>query len=171
MSDLVIDADVMRAAGISEHPVSKNARLILERIRDGGHRLVQTPALKKEHDKHQSLLAKQWRGSMVSRKQWVPKKPSEDMPLRLHLVRAQNEASPKDETAVLKDTHLLEAAASSDFRIVSKDTAARQLIQKGCPLPEPYGRIQWADATLTPGETLLWIEQGCPDRTDLRICP
>jgi hypothetical protein len=47
MSDLVVDADIMRASGASEHPVSKNARLVLERIRKGGHRLVQTPALKK----------------------------------------------------------------------------------------------------------------------------
>lgn len=170
MSDLVIDADIMRASGLSEHPVSKNARLILERIRDGGHRFVQTPALKKEHDKHQSLLAKQWRGSMVSRKQWVPKKPPEDMVLRQHLVRAQNPESSNDEVAVLKDAHLLEAAAASDFKIVSKDTTARRLFQRGCPLPGLYGRIQWADATLHPDETLLWIEQGCRDRVDWRIC-
>lgn len=171
MSDLVIDADIMRASGISEHPFSKNARLILEKIRDGGHRLVQTPALKQEHDKHQSRLAKQWRGSMVSRKQWVPKRPSEDTSLREHLVKAQSETAPKDEVAVIKDAHLLEAAASSDLRIVSRDTTAKQLFQKGCPLPEPYGRIQWADATLNPDETLLWIKQGCPDRPVWRICP
>lgn len=171
MSDLVIDADVMRASGSSEHPASKNARLILESIRDGGHRIVQTPALKNEHDKHQSRLAKQWRGSMVSRKQWVPKKPPEDALLRAHLVLAQNPEAMNDEVAVLKDAHLLEAAAASDMRVISKDCTAKELFQKGCPLPDPYGHIQWADATRQPDETLLWIQEGCPDRPEWRICP
>jgi hypothetical protein len=171
MSDLVIDADLMRAAGFSEHHVSRNSRLILEQIRAGGHRLVHTPSLKREHDKHQSLFAKQWRGSMVSRKQWVPITPPENAALRQHLVRAQNSESKKDEIAVLKDAHLLEAAAASDLRIISNDTTAKALFRKGCPLPVPFGRILWADATLLPDDTQSWIEQGYPDRPDWRICP
>jgi hypothetical protein len=171
MSDLVVDADIMRASGTSEHPESKNARLILEQIRVSGHRLVQTPALKKEHDKHKSRFAQTWRVSMVSKKQWLLVKPPENPVLRQHLVQAQNPDSKRDETAVLKDAHLLEAAAGSDFRIISRDSTAKKLFQNGCPLPEPYGRIQWADVSLYPDETLLWIRQNCPEQKDWRICP
>lgn len=171
MSDLVIDADIMRAAGVSEHPVSSNARLILESIKSAGHRMVHTPAIIKEHKKHQSRFAKTWRASMFSRKLHAPKNASEDAELRKHLVHAQNVESPNDETAVLKDAHLLEAAAASDMRVLSKDTTAKRLFQKGCPLPEPYGRIQWADVTLHPDQTLDWIAQGCPEIQDWRLCP
>ena len=130
MSDLVIDADIMRAAGVSEHPVSSNARLILESIKSAGHRMVHTPAIIKEHKRHQSRFARTWRASMFSRKLHAPKNASEDAELRKHLVHAQNVESPNDETAVLKDAHLLEAAAASDMRVLSKDTTAKRLFQK-----------------------------------------
>lgn len=170
MSELVIDADVLRSAGTTDHPFSKNARSILEAVRSADHLLVQTAALKTEHDKHQSRFAKTWRANMVARKRWVPKRAPEDPRLRQHLVESQNPDSKKDEIAVLKDAHLLEAAVVSNLRVVSKDTTAKSLFQKGCPLPDPYGRILWADVTQNPDATLEWIANGCPDRLEWQLC-
>ncbi len=171
MKDLVIDADIMRASGTTEHPVSNNARLILEMVREKGHRLVQTRALKAEHDKHQSRFAATWRGSMVARKQWVLIDVPEDVGLRERLAVPQNPESAKDEAAVLKDAHLLEAAAASGNRVISNDTTAKQLFQKACPLPAPHGRILWADTTAHPEEGVRWVEGDCPEWPDWRICP
>ena len=88
MSDIVIDADIMRSAGTSEHPHSSHARQILEAIRDGGHRMVQCAPLMAEHRKHQGRFASAWRTSMVSRKQWVQWHYQEDAVLRETLVAA-----------------------------------------------------------------------------------
>jgi len=170
MSDLVIDADVMRSAGTTEHPISRQARAVLEAVRASGHRLVHTAALKTEHDKHQSRFARTWRNSMVSRRQWVRYEPPDDRRLRSHLVRAQNPDSRNDESEVYKDAHLLEAASAADLRLVSQDSTAKALVKKACPLPDPYGRIVWADVTRFPDETVRWIEAGCPDRVAWRIC-
>lgn len=170
MSDLVIDADIMRASGTSEHPVSSNARLLLETIRERRHRLVQTRALKEEHDRHQSRFARMWRVFMVSRKQWVLIEAPEDPMLRRRLVRAQDPGATEDEVAVLKDAHLLEAAAASGNRVLSRDTKARQLVQKACPLPGRHGRILWADVTRHPNDTLAWVNEDCPQRDDWKIC-
>ena len=38
--DLVIDADIMRAASTSEAPLASNAKKALDAIRDGKHRMV-----------------------------------------------------------------------------------------------------------------------------------
>lgn len=171
MKDLVIDADIMRASGTTQHPVSKNARLILEMVREKGHRLVQSRALKAEHDKHQSRFAATWRGNMVARKQWVLIDVPEDADLRERLAVAQNPESTKDEIAVLKDAHLLEAAAASGHRVISNDTTAKLLFQKACPLPDPHGRILWADTTALPEECVRWVEDDCPERRNWRVCP
>ena len=56
-----------------------------------------------------------------------------DLVIDADIMRAagvQNVESPNDETAVLKDAHLLEAAAASDMRVLSKDTTAKRLFFK-----------------------------------------
>ncbi len=169
--DLVIDADILRSSGLTESPTSTNARLLLEAVAGKGHRLVQTTALKLEHDKHASRFAKTWRARMVARKQFVFLQVPENLNLRSHLARAQNPESAREEEAVLKDTHLLEAAAAGDLRVLSKDKTALGLFKKGCPLPKPFGQIVWGDLTQQPDATIAWIKQDCPDQKDWRLCP
>ena len=82
MSDIVIDADIMRSAGTSQHPHSSNARKLLDAVWDAGHRMVQCAPLKQEHDRHQGRYASLWRTKMISKKRWVHWKYEENTDLR-----------------------------------------------------------------------------------------
>ena len=171
MSDLVIDADIMRSAGESEHPHSSNSRRLLETIRDAGHRMVQCAPLTAEHKKHQSAFASTWRASMVSRKRWVQWVYQEDRKLREVLVAALPLAASAQRDAVLKDAHLLEAASATDGRILSKDAKARNLFQRACPTLGIHKTILWGDLTGSPEEVIAWVQTGCTSRYDFRLCP
>lgn len=171
MSDLVIDADIMRAAGESEHPHSRNARDLLEAVRGSGHRLVQSPAIKSEHDKHSGKFAMLWRASMISRKRWVQVDCLEDPVLRDALVEALPANAISKEVAVLKDAHLLECAASADRRIVSKDRTARDLFRLACPNLGEYRRFLWGDMTESADSVIEWVKKGCVEAERFRLCP
>lgn len=107
---------------------------------------------------------------MVSRKQWVHWKYEEDATLRETLVEALPPNSPGKVKAVLKDAHLLEAAAATGQRIVSKDKTARDLFRLACPALESHRHILWGDMTLTPDAVVGWIKLGCPGRNDYKLC-
>lgn len=168
---VVVDADVLRAAGSTEHPTSRLARQALEAIRAGKHRLVLYGPLQQEYQRHESLFAERWRANMVARKQLQRWDHVEDSELRQLLVDALPEDATGQHKAVCKDAHLLEAAAATGQRIVSKDARAKALFQKACPKLKEHGRLLWGDLTEQPEETIDWIEQGCQDDPALHLCP
>jgi hypothetical protein len=45
---LVIDADIARSSGFSEHPNSSSARILLENVRHNGHYAAMSPTLRAE---------------------------------------------------------------------------------------------------------------------------
>lgn len=172
MSDIVIDADIMRSAGTSEHPHSSNARRALEAIWNAGHRMVQCKPIKDEHDRHQGRYASLWRTRMVSRKRWIHWDYKEDVALRQTLVAALPESAGRGkERAVRKDAHLLEAASATDKRIVSKDSTARKLFQHACPDLGMHRQILWGDLTSAAEAVIEWIAGGCHERDDFKLCP
>ena len=171
MSDIVIDADIMRSAGTSEHPHSSNARKVLDAIWDAGHRMVQCAPLKEEHDRHQGRYASLWRAKMISKKRWKHWKYVEDTVLRNTLVAALPAESRVKDREMLKDTHLLEVAAATDNRIVSKDATARNLFRLACPNLGIHKAILWGDLTGAPAKVIQWVKDGCAERNDFRLCP
>jgi predicted nucleic acid-binding protein len=168
---VVVDADVLRAAGSTEHPTSRLARQALEAIRAGRHRLVLCEPLQREYKRHESLFAERWRSNMVARKQVQRWDYVEDSALRKLLVEVLPEDATGQHKAVCKDAHLLEAAAATGQRIVSKDAKAKALFQKACPKLQAHGRLLWGDLTEQPEQTIEWIEQGCKAHPALHLCP
>jgi hypothetical protein len=171
MSDIVIDADIMRSAGISEHPHSSNARKVLDTIWSAGHNMVQCAPLKQEYDKHQGRYAATWRAKMISKKRWRYWDYQEDSTLRNSLVKALPDAISSKEKEVIKDAHLLEAAVATDHRIVSKDATARNLFRHSCSVLGMHKSILWGDVTGSPDDVIQWIIDGCADRNDFKLCP
>ena len=171
MSDIVIDADIMRSAGKSEHPHSSNARKVLDAIWDAGHTMVQCAPLKVEHVRHQGRYASLWRTKMVSRKRWTHWNYVADKELRTILVAALPAGSRAKDREVLKDAHLLEAAAATGYRIVSKDATARNLFRLACPNLGVHKSILWGDLTGAPAKVIQWVEDGCAERDDFKLCP
>lgn len=171
MSDIVIDADIMRSAGTSEHPHSRNSREVLEAIREGNHRMVQCAPLLAEHKKHRSRFASTWQTSMLSRKQWVRWEYQADDGLRSVLLAALPENSSNKEQAVLKDAHLMEAAAATGQCIISKDKSARDLFRLACPALGSHRHILWGEMTLSSEGVIDWVRSGCNERDDYKLCP
>jgi hypothetical protein len=87
------------------------------------------------------------------------------------LVDAQPKDALSQEVAVLKDAHLLEAAAATGGRIISKDATARNLFRRACPYLGSYKKILWGDLTGLPEEVIAWVREGCCEKNDFRICP
>lgn len=117
----VVDADVARASGVSEHPVSKSAREVLLGIKDFNIDVAFCPILLAEWKKHRSLFATKWLASMVAKK-------------KFHLIDSQNVAAIEvgkanlndvDRGIALKDAHVVDVALSTGNFIASNDKTAR----------------------------------------------
>lgn len=112
-----------------------------------------------------------WRTRMISRKQWHHWTYEEDQDLRKILVEPLPASAIGKKRAVLKDAHLLEAAAATGRRIVSKDATARNLFRLACPHLNVHKSILWGDLTGSPANAIQWVKDGCAERTDFRLCP
>ena len=108
---------------------------------------------------------------MISKKRWVHWKYEENTDLRRILVEAFPAGSQARDREVLKDAYLLEAAAATDKRIVSKDATARNLFRLACPNLIAHKAILWGDLTGAPAKVIQWVEDGCAERKDFRLCP
>lgn len=108
---------------------------------------------------------------MVSRKQWVHWNYEQDAALRESLVAALPAEAVGKKRAALKDAHLLESAAATGQRIVSKDSTAKHLFQLACPNLDAHRNILWGDLTIMPATIIEWVKNGCVDQNDLKLCP
>ena len=168
--DVVIDADVMRSAGASDHPISSSSREALNAIRAGGHRMVSSGPIREEHKKHSGKFAKTWQASMYARRQVVAWTYVADQDLRNRLAQAFPPEATAQRDAALKDTHLLEAATASGQRIVSRDFRAKTLFQSVCHALRQHGCQLWADLTVSPDGAIEWLKAGLPGKEEFRLC-
>lgn len=117
----VVDADIARSSGETEHPVSSGSRKVLEFISSGGHNLALCPTLRGEWKKHRSAFATRWMAAMVARKKVLFINPSTEI---LDYIESE-EADGKEKDIALKDAHLLDAAREVDKIVASNDDRAR----------------------------------------------
>ena len=112
---LVIDACVARASGgeAAIHPTSKQYRDFLKAVLEISHRVVVTPDIRTEWDKHQSKFARLWLVTMGRKGKIVYANIDADRELRSKMeTYAENSGLSVKE--ILKDLHLLEAAFGTD---------------------------------------------------------
>jgi hypothetical protein len=136
---LVVDASVVRAAGETEHPVSKACRDCLTAIRDICHRVAVTPELHEELRRHMSRFSRKWRISMAARRK--PLVAIEPATVSIDLTAC----TATDRDAIEKDLHLLGAARAADSVVVTLDTSLKSALAG-----QPDGR-----ALL---QSLVWID-------------
>ncbi|MBX8602317.1 hypothetical protein K5D40_08700 [Pseudomonas cichorii] len=118
---VVIDADVARSSGTTEHPVSSGSRKLLEAVSIGGHKLVLCPTLRQEWRNHRSKFAILWMASMVAKKKVVFITPGSNISRHI----SDNVPDSKNKEIALKDAHLIDAALESDKIVASNDDLAR----------------------------------------------
>jgi hypothetical protein len=124
-------------------------------------------ALLVEWQAHQSAFAVRWRAAMVASRRLRIADVSEDVRLRAKLADALPKES--ERKALLKDTHLLEAALGFDDRIVSSDHISRKLAARTSSTVREIAAVQWADAVDWPDETCEWIAGGARDPYAFRL--
>ena len=118
---LVIDADVMRSAGETDHPISSACRRFLETVLDVGHHVVMTDAILEEWRHHMSKYSRIWRRRMYGRRLVIQIEVNDET-LRGRIDAAVH----RDQKAIAeKDVHLIEAAIATDRLVTSQDESAR----------------------------------------------
>lgn len=141
---IVVDADVARAAGVSEHPVSRNSRDLLQTLLARNYKVGFCPVLLAEWKKHRSLFAKQWLGSMIARKRVVLLTP---VSITVDLIDAAN-ISEEQRDVANKDAHVIDAALALDKFIASNDKKARDVFCCVAQSSAAFRDIIWAVPSL-----------------------
>jgi hypothetical protein len=142
---VIIDADIARSSGMTEHPVSSGSRALLNSISQNGHKAAMCPTLMAEWNKHRSLFARKWLASMIAKKKVnfiKPQSITNDL-----IVNNLNNLNKEKEIAIaVKDAHLIDGALAVDNIIASNDDIARNVF---CELSNSCGdlrTIKWFNA-------------------------
>lgn len=163
---LVIDASIAKAAGTTEASTSQLSRDFLCAVLGLCHKVIMTPAIYEEWNKHQTKFAKAWLGQMIAKKKLgrVTIADSTSSQLRDAIDAIQNSGSTpsqvKAEKAMLKDVHLLEAALTTDGRVASADETVRRLFSDLSQQVASVQQIMWVNPTHPDEKVIDWLEEG-----------
>ena len=134
---LSVDASVLRGAG-NKTGHSAHCTRVLNAILEICHRAVLCKEAQQEWNKHQSRIAIKWRASMNARKKLIPTDIKAEIQRITEEVNGLALVTKADRAALMKDVHLLAAAAHGDHAIVSSDQALKVL----CDL-HLVERLEW----------------------------
>lgn len=157
---LVVDTNVARSAGESQHPVSDACRQVLETMLTQQHRVVLTATQHQEWQKHQSRFARNWLVRMASKKLWHVLTPEPDSGLT-NLLHALD-CTDKARAEMLKDVHLLENALATDDVVLSLETNVLALFTthaEALKIPRP---VAWVNPVDEPKACMTWVAAGAP---------
>src|SRR5215208_5859634 len=157
---LVIDASVARSSGDEQatYPTSKRCRDFLLAILEISHQAVMTTEIQNEWNKHQSGFARRWRVSMVARRKLCIVDAPSNRDLRARIRRAA--VKDMDGDAMLKDTHLIEAAIATDRIVISLDETVRVLFLEITDKVKELRIIVWANPDKTVENCISWLRDG-----------
>lgn len=138
---LVIDTSVAKAAGESEHPVSKYCRDFLKGVLEICHSLVMTQRISDEWKKHRSLFTAKWQRVMVAKKKVDSINITQREDLQKEII--SKAASKRDREEMKKDLSLIEAALATDRIVVSLDEEAKKLFTEAARHVVRLKQIAW----------------------------
>jgi hypothetical protein len=167
---LVLDASIASAAGSADatHPTSKSCRNFLQAVLSICHRAVFPPQLIEEWKKHASRFAQSWQVAMEQRQKldWI----EEDTDDELRETIAEAAASHKDKAAMEKDAFLLEAAETTQDRMVaSLDETVRDLFRGLAGKLPRIGKIVWVNPGSEEGSALEWLRSGAKPESHRKL--
>lgn len=159
---IVIDADIARSSGLSEHPISSGSRNLLDNVSTNGHKVVMCPLLMEEWRKHRSVYARTWLASMIAKRRVTfVKEP--DILAKSYLLEHIEDTSLRE--VALKDVHLVDAALKYDNLIASNDDRARNAFCGYSVNTGIWRNVAWINA-ISHGEFLknyLLMQGQMPD--------
>lgn len=134
----IIDADIIRSAGYSEHPVSSTSRTILNEIKDSKCHAVYCSALMEEWKKHRSNYSIRWMATMRSKKKLLLVATNVETKVFLESLNDS-----KNKIIALKDAHLVDLAIASDKVIFSNDLNAKNAFSTLLDKRHNFKNIYW----------------------------
>jgi len=159
---LVIDASVARSSGGEDatYPTSVHCRDFLQAVLDICHKVVMTPDIKEEWDKHQSIFALRWRRRMVAKGKFVFLNVPADKELWDKI--DQIAGTDRQRREMFKDLRLLEAAIATDKTVISlDDKTARRFFSQAASEINTLKQIVWVNPDKVEEETPIeWLESG-----------
>jgi hypothetical protein len=159
---LVIDASIARSSGGKEatYPTSVHCRDFLQAILDICHRVVMTPDIREEWNKHQSNFARTWLRTMVAKKK-VEYRADIAADEELWNTIESITASEKNCEAMLKDFRLIEAALATDKTVISLDDTVRKLFDNAAVQVGELRNVVWVNPDKTEEEKPIdWLKDG-----------
>lgn len=166
ISRLVIDADVARSAGTSEHPVASSSRAFLDTAFECGYDVVMTEAIRDEWRCHQSTYSRKWLTRMYGRRQVHHASVKDDRDLRARLAKV----TPDEQRSVVdKDVHLIEAAIATDRAVTSSDERARRAFRTASKYLPDLSPIIWVNPARCTVRVLDWLRHGAPTDSHLLL--
>ncbi|MEG3835052.1 MULTISPECIES: hypothetical protein [unclassified Microcoleus] len=157
---LVIDASVARATGREDatYPTSVYCRKFLQAVLDLSHRIVMTPDIRDEWNKHQSKFARKWRSQMVAKNKlcFFDIEVDNDLWCQVEAIAE----SDKEREVMVKDLRLVEAAIATDRTVISLDNKVRQCFAKVAVDVDPLKDIIWVNPAQIAEKPLDWLQNG-----------
>lgn len=152
MNGIVIDADVARSSGTSEHPRSSSSRSLLDRVLDCGKEFAFCPKLREEWKRHASNYSTKWLTAMIARKRVRFVIPASEFEVHVRALGLEEEL----ENIVLKDSHLIDSALHNGKLLASFDDLARDACSEIAVRYHPIRDIKW----INPVSHARFVEQG-----------
>jgi len=165
---LVIDASVARSAGGEEatYPTSVHCRDFLKAVLDICHKVVMTPDIKEEWNKHESDFARGWRRRMVAKRKFE----FLDIPVNEELWEKIDKIawSDRQRAEMFKDLRLIEAAMATDKTVISlDDKTARKFFARAAVQVDELKDIVWVNPDKIEEEKPIeWLEKGAEAQSD-----
>lgn len=159
---LVIDADVARAAGNSPDATgaSKACRDFLQTVLDVCHHAVWTPAIADEWKRHASRFSRKWRVQMAARRKLDECAPKAVPGLEERVLSAN--PSGLNPESIRKDLHLVYAALQTAGPVASRDGAIRRRLAIAVPKAPELRALMWVDPANADVRAIEWLGRGAP---------
>lgn len=152
---IVIDADVARAAGITDHPRSSRCRALLDTIARKKHVFAASQQLRAEWHEHQSAYSAKWLANMVARKLVDFVGPVDCSEVEAAIRLALQDPGLRD--AAIKDSHLVAGALQAERVLASMDTAARENFVVVAATMGRIRKLVWLNPECDSRDWLSWL--------------
>ena len=164
---LIVDACVAGDAGSKEPPpeVCIRARAFLEGMREFGHHLGLTPVLQKEWRDHAGRFAQRWLLTMTVKRRIV--NVPTDYPTASRSRALQTTTTQKQNDAMKKDWHLVEAALRADRTVASSDETVRRLFVRAAEVVTQLRPIVWVNPALR--DLTAWLQADAPAEVEKQL--
>jgi hypothetical protein len=166
---LVIDASVATSTGERGLRGERCQAFLRVMIDETYHRLVMTQEIGAEWDIHSHPLARRWRRSMNARRRVDRPNVDHDAVLCLKIQRASQ--TEKALVAMEKDLRLIEAARTTDKRVISLDDTARMFFSAVSSQVGELRDILWVNPANEDETPTKWLTDGAPIEEQRQLRP